>query len=321
VPLPVSYKPSSALATGPTVAEALGITSPTAPLALSLAEQTGIPVEDLLNLPADLPIPTGVFQATDADGVSQLYGLVNGEVIPLFENTGQSDSLPALNHDGDLIAFQSQTLDGERSLRMHSLSRGLSLVVFTESPDLRLTEHPPAWVPGVNVLLVTLEDANGTRALYQINVRGAGGAPTLLIPNGAAGSYSPNARLIAFEQSQPDGTKRIAVARADAPSNIRVIDGVEPSCNTPRFDSDSVRLFFSCDVDGTPTLFTYGLGGVVPFGVAGSNPQPGPSNGFVAFDDGASIYYGYADGSNAAPMIELGGQQVSHLSWTSALGH
>ncbi|MFZ4814377.1 MAG: TolB family protein [Phototrophicaceae bacterium] len=319
VPLPVSYTPNSVLVTGPTIGEALGITSPTAPLALSLSAQTGIPAEDLLNLPADLPTPTGVFQAMGADGVSQLYALVNGEVIPLFENTGQSDFFPSLDESGNLIAFQSQTPDGQRSLRLHDLSRGLSLALFRDTPELRLTDDAPAWLPGAEVLLITLEDANGLTGLYQINLRG-GTPPLLLIPNGAAGSYSPNARLIAFEQVQPDGTKRIAVARADAPENVQRINDADASCKSPRFDSNSVTLFFSCEVNGTPTLFTYGIGGVNPFGLAGDNPQPGPAAGYMAFDDGASIYYGYTDGGNAAPMIELGGQQVSHLSWTSVLG-
>jgi hypothetical protein len=51
-------------------------------------------------------------------------------------------------------------------------------------------------------------------------------------------------------------------------------------------------------------------------GVEGAhNPMPGPSTGFIAFDDGAVVYYGREDGSHVVPMLQLEGWSVSRVRW------
>jgi hypothetical protein len=48
------------------------------------------------------------------------------------------------------------------------------------------------------------------------------------------------------------------------------------------------------------------------------NPSPGPGDGFLAFDDGTTIYYGTLNPSpNIVPMLRLENLNVSNIGWTT----
>jgi Tol biopolymer transport system component len=173
-------------------------------------------------------------------------------------------------------------------------------------------DYPPAWSPDGSMLYITLADG-----LYTYSIDTPQVAPQLLIPGGRAAVVSPDGRYLAFEMVQA-GTPTIYVTALSNPAENRPLLEEGSACYGPQFASNSISLYFTCDVDGTLKMFHAGIKGVEPLevGIANAqNPAPGPVEGIFAFDDGSTIYLATSDLSQITPLLRLSDRLLSRLRW------
>jgi Tol biopolymer transport system component len=278
--------------------------------ALSPDEQAAL----LLNLPVlGDNTASAVLQAAAGEGQpAQLYILSGEGVEPLPIGDGAA-YLPALSPSGDMIAFLAETADGTLELRVLRPAAGAWVTVL---PGAAM--YAPAWSPGGQSLLVTLAGDDGAPSVYTVAVNDLDDIPTpeLLVTDASGAVYSPSGRYIAFERAGPGGETNIYVAAAAKPGAAQP-DAGQPqgtSCTSPAFGPDSMSLYFACD--GQLYRYSGGAAALLDVGVPNAgNPAPGPGAGFLAFDDGSTIYYARSDGTGAVPMLQLEGMSAGHIHW------
>lgn len=293
------------------------------------AVASGTPPEQLvfglLSLPSDEDSEgiSAAFQASQGDAQAvKIYLLVDGELKPLFEDTPESHYFPALDPSGNLLIFLTQDTEGNVTLRVYNIEQGASLPLLASTDSLKIGLFPPTWSPDGKQILVTLLDANGVPGVYALSMQDPLHIPPpqLLVNNAVTGNFAPNGRYLAYEAQNTNGQTNIFVMVADKPNVVHPIteQPVGSSCHSPIFGTDSISLFFICGTGEESQLYRYDVKGVeaLDLGVATvGNPAPGPGEGFIGFDDGSVIYYGYEDGSNVKPMVRLENMQASNIRW------
>lgn len=284
----------------------------------------------LISLPSVSDSFVAVFQATSGEGDAELVNiyLVEGEAIAALFDTPQADSqyFPSISPDGKLVAFMTESEAGGLALRVLRLESGLSLTLLQSTTELSLELSPPTWSPDGTTLLFVGRGSDGSSAIYSLDVTTPANlpAPNLLLSNGRAATFSPDGRYLAFETIEADGTTRIHVASVGNIANTRPVaqQPAGSSCYNPVFGADSLSLYFVCrDAAGTKGLYKYDLNGINQVNVGLTevdNPITGPGDGFLAFDDGQVIYYGFDDGRSVVPLIQLEGQSASRIQWSTA---
>jgi hypothetical protein len=278
--------------------------------------------------PNSLPNPTGkplalnaVFQAKPQGGTTSVYLLEGGQAGPLYPPSPDNDYYPALNPSGELVAFISQGADGSLALRLFNMERGVSLPLFGGNGEYRLALYPMQWSGDGNFIFMTLTDATGKTGIYQLLVGQTGLTRIDLIVDEAQNAVvAPNGRYIAFERPNPQtGNISIWVSIIGSGTFQPITEPVQGlDCTAPSFGANSLDVFFSCDSGAGATLYEYSVAGLlqIPSGIANAtNPQAGPSELLIGFDDGQVIYYGYDDGSKVVPMIQVPGLEASHIQW------
>jgi Tol biopolymer transport system component len=271
-----------------------------------------------------------VFQASTGEGDAQLVNiyLVEGEALEALFETPQADSqyFPSISPDGELVAFMTESEGGGLALRVLRLESGLSLTLVESSTELSLELSPPTWSPDGTELLFVGRGPDGASAVYSLTVTNPTRlpAPQLLLQNGRAATFSPDGKFVGFERTEADGSVRVYVASVGNLTSTRPV-AQQPtgfSCFNPVFGPDSLSLYFVCrDVAGAQSLYKYDLNGINQVNVGLTtvdNPITGPGDGFLAFDDGQVIYYGFDDGRNVTPLIRLENQSASRVRWSSA---
>jgi Tol biopolymer transport system component len=279
----------------------------------------------LLTLPMDGQNIAAVFQATAGEGQQVAIYVLNGDQFrQLFEGATESNLFPTLDPTGALIAFLTVDAQGAATLRVHRLEQNASLPLLTGTPELSIGLYPPAWSPDGKQILLTLVDGNGVMGIYSLQIRDPLNIPppALVVPNANTAAFAPNGNYIAFELIGPAGERNIYVMVPDKPNTVQPVtqQPVGSDCTDPMFSADSLALFFTCMVDGQPQIFRYDVQGVnqLNLGVAmADNPAPGPGDGFLAFDDGTTIYYGYDTGSNVAAMLRLENLNATNIRWVT----
>lgn len=303
----------------------------------SQAAQAGINTENLdkfglLELPTEFtPNANAVFQASTGEGdQTSIFIVLGSEITQPFEGTTESNFYPALDPTGKFVAFLTVDTAGGVTVRVLSIERNVSLPVLTDinleeggKPDFKIALFPPSWSPDGKRLLVTLVNQVNEPSIHAIDISDptAIPVPEQLVNNVTAGAYAPNGRYVAFEHIDKQGIQNIYVM-VETPTEIKVHPVTQQTadapCFAPQFGADSLTVYFVCQIQDKQILYRYGIAGLTPVELEVStvdNPAPGPGNGFLGFDDGATIYYGYEDGSTVTPMIQLENQNVSHIRW------
>ncbi|HLA41804.1 MAG TPA: hypothetical protein VJZ27_00115, partial [Aggregatilineales bacterium] len=266
---------------------------------------------------------TAVFQADDTTGKSNIFMLAQEDITPLLNAEDGNHLFPSLDPTGKLIAFLTQDATGNVTLRILSIERGVSLTVFSSDATRQVGVFPVSWSPDGKSLLFTLV-SNGLLSVYELQIGNPANIPEpkLVVQNATTASFAPNGRYFAFEQTDPNGNTSIFVGITGKPDSTHPVTE-QPAgsrCFAPMFGTDSIALFFACEMNGERSLYRYDIQGLTKLevGIAGAgNPAPGPGSGFIGFDDGAVIYYGFDDGSNVKPMLRLENQNASNLRWTT----
>ncbi len=321
----VSVPPSAPPATSSGV-DVSSVTIPnTSAIRVSTAqtpEALNAAVENALETPPPVGT-TGVFMATDGAS-SNIYVFDGSDTeqtsTPILD-TVASNSFPALNSDGDLVAFIMEQ-NGSASLNLTRISQPAAFPLFSSTPELGIVPAPMAWMPDSMQLLATMTDANGQPGIYLVDLTDPRDVPIpqLLIGNASGASISPNGRHIAFERAETDGTINVYVASTANPQEQRAVTQ-QPSgqsCVDPAFAPDSLAIFLACGPEDARELNRYDTAGVNPISTSANNvtnPLPGPVAEFIALDDDGIIYYGTADGATLAPIVELPNLQASGLDW------
>lgn len=285
----------------------------------------------LLELPTQFtPNANAVFQA-DIGEQTTIFIVIGQEITQPFEGTPESNFYPTLDPTGKFVAFLTVDLtSGAVTVRVLNIERNISLPVLTDTSlkdtsksNFKIALFPPSWSPDGKRLLITLVDEIGTPSIYGLDISDPTNIPEpeLLVDNVTAGAFAPNGRYVVFEHLDKQGIQNIYVL-VETPTEIKVHpitnQPLDSPCFAPMFGPDSLSVYFVCTVNGVQTLYRYGIQGLdaVDLGVSNiDNPAPGPGHGFLGFDDGSVIYYGYEDGSRVAPMIQLQNQNVSHIRW------
>lgn len=260
---------------------------------------------------------TGVFQV-DSGQQTQIYLLRDGQTEPLFETSAENHYFPAVDPSGKWVAFLGEAQDDTVALHVYNLKGTASHKVLE---DREIAMNAPTWSPdGQFVALTILQD--GTPAVYTVEVGEITNAvaPELLVENASAPAYSPNGRLLAFERG-----KNIYVLSLNTSGEVRKItDQVDRACYSPVFGKDSLTMFFLCGESENQVLYRYDVEGLTEIEIDISsihNLALGPGQGYIGFDDGETVYYGYDDGSNIKPMVQLEGKQASYMSWVQTRKH
>lgn len=277
------------------------------------------------------PLASAVFQAgTGQDGQITIFILIGQEITQPFEGTPESNYYPTLDPTGKLVAFLTVDPAGAVTVRILNIERNISLPVLTDAglketdkANFKVALFPPSWSPDGKRLLVTLIDETSTPSIYALDISDPTSIPDpeLLVDNVTAGAFAPNGRYVAFEHIDKQGIQNIYVL-VETSTEIKVHaitnQPADAPCFAPMFGPDSLTVYFVCEIQGVQTLYSYGIQGLNALDVGVSNadnPAPGPGTGFLGFDDGSVIYYGYEDGSQVAPIIEFENQNVSHIRW------
>jgi hypothetical protein len=279
-------------------------------------------------LPGDLSeeLFTAVFMGESAGTSRHVYLLESGETSTMATDVSGEELFPAPNPDNTQIAFLGIDQSGQTSLKIRSLANGWQVTLMTDSPQMTLAHIPMAWSPSSGTLLVTIMNANGIPGIYEFNLSDPASInmPTLLVENAAAPAIAQSGAFMAYVR-EADGASSI-YARAVQSGRENPITVPEPGllCQSPAFskDANSLILFFVCQSDGQSTLYRYDQQGDQDMaldlgGINVQNPAPGPGLGFLAFDDGNSIYFLDDQGGNLTELLTLEGVQSTHIRWPS----
>jgi hypothetical protein len=280
-----------------------------------------------LIMPTTNSQPSGLFRKLRAflmgsASPADLYYLEDGDLTSLTNSPAVDDRYPVLSPAGDLLAFLSITEDGPTTVNMLSVNRRLTAPIWGDTDSLSIIAAAPAWSPLGDVLLLTLQDAEGSTGIYALDMRNAPnfGEPTLLIADAAAPVFAPNGRYLAFER-EIDGMPSVVVALAGGGQETVIDTGL--ACQSPTFGENSIDLFFTCMVADQSKLYHYGLEGLLEVALPLDNvynPSSGPSDGYLAVDDGSVVYFVAADGSDIGELIQLPGLNMTNVRWAAASG-
>ncbi len=268
-----------------------------------------------------------VFVESATGSRPQIYLLANGELTPLDDSfmPPGNQFAPALcrapNRDLQVIYLLEE--NGRISLQDTNLTARMSYRLLDardlSSRNLAVdTGYRLASGAGCTNVLITLRDL-GTNNLNIYIVRQLN-TPEPLIYNGFNPAYSYENRLIVFERGEAPQRSIILAGSDGTEISPPLTDPAEyGDCFAPAFAPDSLDIFFLCEKDGIRRLYVYdgvNISNITPTGVSVNHPSPGPVPGYLAFDDGSTIYWSLDDGSNFGPLIRLAGG-VSQLLWAA----
>ena len=285
----------------------------------SITDATTLLDSDDPEVLSDLRRLSAVFEVT-INGDINLFRMMEGEIEPLLTSTDQ-ERLPAVRPDGELVAFIRESADTRmRTLEIANVRRGTGTVLYSEqnADALTIVLETPAWSPNGNNLYVTLQDANGVNGVYVIDITDRTAPPMLVVQDAFAPSISSAGRVIAYTRSI-DGLDQVFTQPLYRNRVTQITPGDDgTSCGDPTFGRDPLVLYYVCSgVDGQTALHVFDIDGnrPVPSLVNIMNPQAGPAEGFITYDDGVQGYLATADGTAFAPIINLGeGLPISHIS-------
>ena len=268
---------------------------------------------------SDLRRISAVFEVT-INGDINLFRMMEGEIEPLLTSTDQ-ERLPAVRPDGELVAFIRESAETRmRTIEIANVRRGTGTVLYSEqnADALAIALETPAWSPNGNNLYVTLQDANGVNGVYVIDITDRTAPPMLVVQDAFAPSISSAGRVIAYTRSI-NGFDQIFTRPLYRNRVTQITTGDDgTSCGNPTFGRDPLVLYYVCtSTDGQSVLHVFDIDGnrPVPGLVNIMNPQAGPAEGFITYDDGVLGYLATADGTALAPIINLGeGLPISHIS-------
>jgi hypothetical protein len=177
--------------------------------------------------------------------------------------------------------------------------------------------YPPAYLPEGDQTLVFY--LGGIPSIYRLDMNTAADVivPELLIENGEAPSASPNGRFIAFERADSSG-RNIYVMAINTGEVRPITQEQDVECFDPKFASDSLTLYFTCEAGEERSVFRYGITGVSEIEISipnAGNFSPSPQPGYITFDDGITIYMSRDDGTQVVPLLQLDGLNTSLLVW------
>jgi tricorn protease len=190
-----------------------------------------------------------------------------GEARRLTSDPGQ-ETYPVFSPDGSRLAFaRLNAASGPQAWDVYVMpAAGGEAARLTYHPDL---DVPVGWTPdGKRVLFFTLRDRTWflDSRLYTVPAAGGPDEP-LPLPDGWAGSFSPDATRIAYAP-RPDaldifawrnyrggGPSRVWIARL-SDSSVEEVPHTDSNDIAPMWGADG-RVYFLSDRDGTNNLFVY----------------------------------------------------------------
>lgn len=262
---------------------------------------------------------SAVFQG-EFGGRSDLYMLRDGEIVPVFEDESVTRLLPAFNQTGGLIAFIEATSDGDDVLRLYNRYSGESRLIFAGNGGLRLLPYRAAWMPNAadSLLFISLENANGERGIYLIDLSEDEPVPAPFIDNAYQPVMALDGMFMAYVRDS-DGVSNV-ITRGLRSNREQAITNQAPGtdCHSPTFSNIPTTMYFLCGLDGEERLYRYNLAGLEQIELPATTilrPAAGPVDGFISYDDGERIYLSAFDGSLNAPLIELDDLIVTGIHW------
>ena len=255
---------------------------------------------------------------------SDLYLLQNSQIIPLIVNTAEMETNPRLDENGAWAAFVQTDLDGSTRLRMiHTESRQV-VDLFASTPDMMVMTVDPSWDVNGFAIYFSVMTPVGIPNIYRLEIINLlPSAPQMVIADGYNPSVSSTGRYIAFVRD----VNGFGSIYSYTPSNGKIVPiNSQPGnteCNQPAFGPDPVLLTFVCNNNGVLELniYLYNLGGLQqlqPQDNNFANPQPGPSEGFLAHDDSQVIWFTDEQGVNRNILVQFDdGKTATNLSWVT----
>jgi Tol biopolymer transport system component len=146
----------------------------------------------------------------------------------------------AVSPDGTAVAFVSETEKGS-DIFVQDIRGGAPIRLVSDGASNR----DPAWFPDGRALAYTSEKS-GKRSIWK--VPRFGGAPVPILANACQPAISPDGKHIAFVQSTPGLSSRIAVAGLAAPGDVRVLtdkDGGLWEHENPAWSPDSKLICYN----------------------------------------------------------------------------
>jgi Tol biopolymer transport system component len=274
---------------------------------------------------ADLPQNAfAVFQVREnQDAPVQAYGLAGDQVEQLNLGVEDSQLFPSIDPSGEILAYISVGTDGQHALVMANLSDSESTPLFADTQTLTVGEYPITWSPDGLSLLVTLIDSGGAASVYAIDVSNPDfiPPPVLLVNDATSAAISPNGQYLAFERSGQDRRDVYLMLLVNRTTNPLTSQPGDSACLTPAFGADSLSLYFVCQAAERQEIYRYGMQGVLEFETnveTPANPAPGPVDGFLAFDDGNSLYLATFADAQVTPMVQFEDGGASGLRWQAS---
>ena len=279
--------------------------------------------------PDDIPLVefdsgiVGVFEGSIPNVApnSDLYLLHLAGIQPLITNTLEQETNPQFSPDGDWVAFVQTNLDGSTTLRMIHAETLEQVDLVNSTPAMTVMTFDPTWEPDASAIYFTVAGSDGVMDIHRLPIQnGQALNSQLVIEDGYSPGMSASGNYMAFVRVM-DG---VSVVHSFTPNTnqITVIsDATSGNCYQPAFGTDTVLLTYVCEANGETILnvYLYGVGGtniLQPQDASFANPQPGPSKGFLAYDDGKTIWFTDESGENRNVLAQFADEKhASNLSW------
>lgn len=245
-------------------------------------------------LPIDTPTVIAAFVGTRADSTSEIYLWQSGSTRQFTSDPSTTKLHPAIDASGSRLAYLE--IDGTTGvkLRVQPIEDAPSTPAYDfEGFAIEVTQL--AWTPDNHILMTLRDLESGEIGIYEVDPRSESELPQprLRIANAASPTISYDGQVIAFERQNEEQTE-IWISALLGFSVQKITDhpsGV--SCFDPAFGIEA--MYFMCDVEGVARLYRYDAAGVLDVFQSSTaplidNPAPGPGEGYIAYDDGASIY-------------------------------
>jgi len=268
---------------------------------------------DFSNLP--LPASRAVFVGREADDAAPNLFLLDGGTLLDIGAGSSSEHQPALSPDGRSLAYIGRDEAGLGTLYLFDVAAGATRALFIESLGASLADSPLAWTSDGRSLIFTALSATGSD-LFELGIDASDSLPTPFLRNASDPALTTDGLLLAFVR---DGN--VFVRFLDTGDEYPITaQGAETPCAAPFFDVNGIDLFFFCEEADGMALYTQGAQGFsrVETGLPNLvSAGAGPSSGTLVYDDGTTIYLANADGSNAAPLLDLPTLRLSALRWSN----
>jgi hypothetical protein len=291
--------------------------TPTSPDAVAVAPGQ----QELIPLPMDgLPTPLDGYPASI---------LADGTMIGYFARGVDPASLPpSAAHvaislgDGTTVETSPDQAVTFTAIALAESGGSMEIVRNLQFPaGLTPAPYAPALTADDSLMLMALTDATGMTSIYMLPLESESGTvtPQMVVQNATAPSVSPNGRYLAFERAGPTGRNIYALALNSLLENPITQQTPGSECYGAKFGANSLTVYFTCQAGDQTQMYAYGLSGVTPINTSipnARNPSPSDLEGYILFDDGATVYLSADDGSNPQPYHQVRLQNVRITSYS-----